>query len=248
MPLLVNQYTDYPVDNPNEPISEPTAEKPKESKNISKYIYVAIGVLALVIIGLVILSTSKSLEIDDTVNDNSGGSDNPDVSGDTNKTSAVGKNETSNPAADISKNGICDPQENCFDNPEVCKCKADEYCSDKKECLKPECGDLFCEIGGGESEATCCIDCKCTIPGQMCNSETKACEEAKMNLTSERAIEIIKSYFSAQGVELNLTESLGVFEYNQTMVLRIKVQRADEPYSRQYAVNENEDVIDLHTM
>jgi hypothetical protein len=158
------------------------------------------------------------------------------------------KNETGNSITDLSKNGICDPSENCFDNSDVCKCKAGEYCSDKKECESPKCGNLFCEIDGGESQETCCTDCKCTILGQICNSETKACEEAKMNLTSERAIEIIRSYFSAQGVELNLTESQGVFEYNQTFVQRIKIQKSDEPFSRQYAVNENEEVIDLMSM
>lgn len=235
----INQYTEPPIDMPNQPIPEPQAEKPKqESKGISKYIYLAIGLIILAIIVYFLFFSGSGQTNTNNPIDNGEGNDN-----------LSNNNEPTNTTPDLSKNGICDHQENCFDNPSECRCKDNEYCSDvTKACTETSCGNKVCETDGGESEQTCCLDCTCTIPGQMCNAQTKACEVAKMNLTSDRAIEVLKAYFEASSQAVNSTEALGVYEFNQTLVQRVKVRLGDEPFSRQFGVTESEEVIDFHTI
>ena len=254
MPSLIGQYSDspeeIPISSPDAPIQVPSQEPAKdikESKNITKYVYVVIGVVVLAIVYFVFFSGGQQ-EIDTTINTglNNTGSN----------VKANSSSEGNNPLlennsfVELNGNGKCDPLENCFDNPGDCKCKSDEYCSGSKECIKPTCGNKICEADGMESPENCCTDCTCVVAGQICNNVTKACETAAMNLTKEQALDAIKSYFSSQNqeIDLNLTEARDISTYNDTMVWRVKVRLIGEDFSRLFGVTESKEVVDFHTI
>ncbi len=141
-------------------------------------------------------------------------------------------------------NSVCESDENCFDCLRDCGCEEGEYCSpEEKTCVKPTCGNGKCE--SYEDPYTCCLDCFCSIPGEICNEETKKCEKQEIAISDERAIELAVEYFETQGLEIKSTESLGVSSYDGKLIKKIKVQISGEVWFRYVGVTEDEEVIDL---
>jgi hypothetical protein len=198
-----NQYTDQPIDSPDEPIHEPSSEKPKEdSKNFTKYSYVAIGLVLIVIISLVIMSISKTNELGNTINN----TNNSNSSAFINETAQGNKNETTNQDTDLTKNGICNPGENCYDNPTECKCNGEEYCPvESKVCTNPICGNGNCETGEGIDN--CCDDCGCSSPDcEICNKANHVCQIPEANISDQAVINAVTNYYQANGYTIeNIT-------------------------------------------
>lgn len=193
MAELVSQYEDFPTE-PNPGLgsdsSDQGGENNEESKNITKIVYVAIGVVVLVIIYLAFFS---------------GGGHSTDVgssgSGD-NSVQSPGGNDDSSASAleDLSKNGLCDPGENCFDNPGECRCRSGEYCANEtKNCTAPVCGNGKCEPL--EYADTCCDDCSCAHNDcRVCDNSTHACKAPDANISDDAAMEAVTKYYGDKDI------------------------------------------------
>ena len=137
-------------------------------------------------------------------------------------------------------NGKCEPNENCYNCPQDCKCEEGEYCSfEVKKCVKPKCGNGKCEPF--ESPENCCVDCKCTIPGEICDPETLRCKMKEINLSDERAIEILKNYLKSLKKEVEEIEVVGLFAGGK----KLKVKLKGEEWYRWFLITEREEVIEL---
>lgn len=255
------------------PPQESGSQGQDESKNTKKIIYVVIGILVLIIFCLIFFGSGNRESITGVPGDGKCAIeenclDQPDdckcragtvCSSETKKcvseeSAPLSRDEIANitasrkqqdEASHLLGNGKCDrAYENCFDTPKECPCAIGEYCSDRKECVKPKCGNKICElIEGPES---CCLDCKCTVAGQYCNNQTLACAVANMSLTEERAKEVARGYFEGHGFSVVSVESIGVIEYNGVLIQRIKVQTLGDISFRYLGITETEEVLELN--
>jgi len=184
MMALISQYAEVPGESSTQ--SDPNDDG---SKNVTKIIYAAIGIVALLVIYFVFFSGgSRSTEgylSEDTQTPS--GLDNL-------AEAAVEKPAKADASAD------CGASKNCFDNPSVCKCMADEYCSNEtKQCAKPVCGNGNCEPN--EYKDTCCDDCGCVDGGcQICNSSSHTCYGQESKISDGQAISAVESYLQDKGL------------------------------------------------
>ena len=148
-------------------------------------------------------------------------------------------------------NGVCDPGENCWDHPKDCICGEDEYCSkEEKKCVKPVCGNGKCE--DYEDSYNCCLDCNCTIPGEVCNKETKKCEMPDINLSDNKAKELVIDYFKNnpdyQGLKIGSINVTGTSVYDKELIKVVMIQIAEEGWYIYFGVTENGKVAELPIM
>lgn len=147
------------------------------------------------------------------------------------------------PKGPVCGDSVCDPNENCFDCRDDCKCADDEYCSPtEKICIKPVCGNSKCE--SSEGPYTCCIDCFCTT-GEECNTETKRCEPIELEISEDRAKELIESYYQAQGETVVSMNVIGPFEWHDVPILLVEVTLEGQDWPSKVGVYESEEVTEL---
>ena len=152
---------------------------------------------------------------------------------------------------EIYGNGVCDLGENCWDHPKDCKCMDAEYCSqEEKICITPVCGDGKCE--SYESPENCCPDCKCAIPGEICNEETKKCEMQEMEISDARATELAVDYFENnveyQELEMDGSEVTGVSMYDEELIKMVSIQISEGEWFVYLGVTEDEKIIELNIL
>jgi hypothetical protein len=187
MAALISQYEDFPLGQNPETGKDSNDQTPEESKNITKIVYGAIGLIILIIFYVVFFSGSGHSAANDKPLEVS--TDKPLSSDLTNKSLAK----------DTNKSSRCGPLENCFTNPKDCACPSDYYCSNEsKFCVKPNCGNGKCEPG--EYVDTCCTDCGCAYPNcQECDNKTNICSAREVELSDESAIQAVKDYYLNKG-------------------------------------------------
>jgi hypothetical protein len=192
MATLISQYENFPLVSSPEQGQDSGGQNPDESKNITKIVYAAIGLVVIIILYFVLFSGGSHKTTTENSIDTGGSGgivDKAGVIASTNKSSTVSSG----------KNGKCDNGENCLNNPQECKCNSDEYCSNEtKQCTKPTCGNGICEPK--EYSDTCCKDCACNYPDcQICDNNTLACVVREVNISDDSAKDAVREYYLNKG-------------------------------------------------
>jgi hypothetical protein len=196
MAALISQYEDFPLGSNPKQEQDSSGQTTDESKNITKIVYAAIGLVVIVIIYSVFFSGGSQKTTPENSIDTGG-------LGDLTDKTNLGTSTNKSSAINISKTSSCGPGKNCLKNPSDCKCSSDEYCSNEtKKCTKPTCGNGLCEPK--EYADTCCNDCSCAYPAcQICDNKTQACVVREADITDDSAIEAVKEYYLNQGKTAN---------------------------------------------
>ena len=93
--------------------------------------------------------------------------------------------------------------------------------------LKPTCGNGKCEPG--EHQFNCCVDCKCTIPGNVCNTETRLCGAKPMKFTDSDAISVFKQYLRDKKMSLEGEYKTTEFSLKGKSVKHVCIIRSENP-------------------
>jgi hypothetical protein len=225
MAQFISQYTEIP----GEGSSTAETNSEGESKNVTKIIYAAIGLVVIVIIYFLFFSGSGH-----KIDKSSGDFENPST-GDALAGDAAKNSTPANPKAENS----CSSPKNCFDNSAVCKCSADEYCSyETKSCQRAVCGNGKCEPN--EYVDTCCEDCGCADNGcQVCNSSSHTCDAVQSKVSDDQAIEAVENYLQNKGMA---ADSISV-EYSvcsDSKVLKYVLAKiSDSNINEEFSVSES---------
>jgi len=107
----------------------------------------------------------------------------------------------------------------------------------------PVCGNVICESFEGPD--SCCLDCPCTIPAEICNNESLICEIPKFPLSDENVKEIAINYSESIGFIVENTEIVNTGEYNGNVVRIIRVSYQGEEWFTTYGITEEGQVIEL---
>ncbi|MGC9310435.1 MAG: hypothetical protein ACP5E4_01790 [Candidatus Aenigmatarchaeota archaeon] len=268
----IAQYDDNPsVYYPEPPSPQQGGNPNKPARYAQPFLYVAIGLVLLVAVYLIFFNSSDTHEMEYHYPDGNCDygenclehpADCPcaegyicspqNIKANTIGCVKAGFGQTGNGSIDGKYgNGICDPNENCWDCPKDCKCSADEYCSkEERACLKPECGNGICETY--ESPESCCLDCECLSPSLFCNETSKSCQSRSMSLSCERALELVRQYYESQGEVVNEANCMDVMDYGGELVQVVEVNVEGESVEgtivyRQAGVRADESVFELPT-
>jgi hypothetical protein len=226
MAALLGQYTEIP----GESSSQTESNSEGESKNVTKIIYAAIGLVVIVIIFFLFFSGNGHKAAKDSSGDLESNSNENGLAGNTAENNVSSKTET---------DSACNSPKNCFDNPGVCKCNPDEYCSDEiKQCKVAVCGNGKCEPN--EYVDTCCEDCGCVDNScQVCNSSAHSCDAAQSKVSDEPAIDAVESYLEGKGlvaeniyVEYSVCSGSKILKY-------VLAKTSDSKITEEFSVSES---------
>jgi hypothetical protein len=228
MKALTSQYAEFPGE-----ASQDSGQNEEESKNITKIIYAAIGIVVIIILYFVFFSGSGR----QPDNDYSGSIESPS------KEDALAGNNAKNSTPAKSETAIkCIPPENCFDNPDVCKCSNGEYCSNEtKKCVAAVCGNGKCEPN--EYADTCCDDCGCAYKDcSVCSAKVHKCIVPEASISDDVAIGAAQRYFLDKGLAVENISVEGSVCFNSSVSKLVAAKISGSGQIRELRVLESGEV------